>query len=130
MSSKHAVCATLITILGLSTSACTGNGQHRVGTPAQSRTADIVVHNANPRDVNLYVMNGPQRVRIGTARSMTTSRFALPALYLAGAVGVVFQVDAIGGSVTYTFPPMHISIENKVEIQLGNVLAMSSFGIW
>jgi hypothetical protein len=131
MSRKQTLRVILIAFASVASLACasskpTGNS---VGS-VQRAGAVLVVRNSNTRDVNLYVMNGSNRVRIGTARAMATSRLSLPAIYLAGSGGVVLQADAIGSNVSYTFPAMFVAADNRVELQLGNVLAMSSFGIW
>jgi hypothetical protein len=95
-----------------------------------TRGAQLVVHNSNTRDVNLYVMNGTMRVRIGTARSMATSQLTIPAVYLTRPDGVVLLADPIGSAATYTFPAMQVAINDRVELQVGNALALSSFGIY
>lgn len=131
MSRYQIVRVILIALVSFASLAC-ATANHSGGSAAahQRAGAELVIRNSNTRDVNLYVMNGSNRVRLGTARAMATSRLTLPAIYLAGSGGVVLHADVIGSSVSYTFPAMFVATDNRVELQLGNVLAMSSFGIW
>ena len=111
--------------------ACASGNQNAITASAQQpRDAMVVVQNSNTRDVNLYVMSGPNRIRLGTASALTTTRLKLPAVLLAGSSGVTFHADAIGASVSYTFPAVYVNAGNRVELQLGSVLAMSGFGVW
>ena len=106
---------------------CASGVQH---APVNSRHAQLVVHNSNTRDVNLYVVNGTTRVRLGTARSMATSQLTIPATYLARSSGLVLQADPIGSAITFTFPAIHASAMDRVELQVGNALQMSTFAVY
>jgi hypothetical protein len=111
--------------------ACASGNHNTTSASVQgARDAVVVVHNSNTRDINLYVMNGPNRVRLGTASALATSRLKLPGVLLTGSSGVTFHADAIGSTVSYTFPAVHLNAGNRVELQLGSVLAMSGFGVW
>ena len=112
--------------------ACASSNRNAItaSSAPEPRDAVVVVHNSNTRDVNLYVMSGPNRVRLGTVSALGTARLKLPAVYLAGPSGVTFHADAIGTNVSYTFPALYVNAGNRVEVQLNSVLAMSGFGVW
>jgi hypothetical protein len=121
---------TLIAVASFACLACASTQTQTISASSTRPGAELVVRNSSTKDVNIYVLSGANRVRLGTARALGTSRLTLPAMYLSNANGVLIHADAIGASVSHTFPAMHLAASNRVELQIGNVLAMSTFGIW
>ena len=117
--------------LGASLFGCAANNPPSPGlSSVAARGALVVVQNYNTRDVNLYVVTGSSRVRIGTAPSLATSQLRIPAVYLTGGTGVVLQADPIGSTGSYTFPAIQVSSTDRIELQVASALPMSSFGVY
>jgi type IV pilus biogenesis protein CpaD/CtpE len=131
MSRAHLLRLALSVILGASLLACASTNQSAQSSTAPAiRGASLVVHNSNTNAVNIYVVSGSTRVRIGTASSMSTSRLTIPAVYLNGGAGVTLLADPLGASVSHTFPPMQIDATDRVELRVSSSLPMSSFGVY
>jgi hypothetical protein len=56
----------------------------------------VEVDNRKTVDVNLYVMNGAQRVRLGTVPAITTRNFVIPPHLIGRADRIRFGVEIIG----------------------------------
>ena len=55
------------------------------------------VENQAFSDMNIYVVQGGQRVRLGTANGNSTTRFRIPANLIFGPTSLRFIADPIGG---------------------------------
>src|SRR5262245_22357213 len=68
----------LTALLGMSLSlaGCAGR-QNASTTPGEEQTV-LIVRNDNYLDHNVYLLQGLQRIRMGTARGLATSRFTIP----------------------------------------------------
>jgi hypothetical protein len=71
--------------------ACGGNRQ----ADMQPRTI-LRVENQSTLDVNIHLIAGSQRVRIGTANALGTSRITIPSHFVFGVSGLRFLADPIG----------------------------------
>ena len=63
--------------------ACASKSAANTDSPANSETT-LVVRNDSYLDYNIYLVQGSQRVRLGTARGLATSRLRIPSQYVFG----------------------------------------------
>jgi hypothetical protein len=90
----------------------------------RSATADsrdetvLVVQNDSYLDHNIYLLQGLQRVRIGTARGLARSRFVIPQQYVFGVSALQFLADPIGGRVTPVSERINVSPGDEVHLQI------------
>jgi hypothetical protein len=89
----------LMVLLGLSV-ALTGCASRRSATNTVEEPTVLVVKNDSYLDHNVYLLQGMQRIRMGTARGLATSRFTIPRQYVFGVSVLQFLADPIGGTVT------------------------------
>lgn len=80
-------------LLGLA--ACGGASRRGPAAPAEPRTV-VRVDNRKFLDVNVYVINGTQRIRLGTVPGATTRSLTIPPNLLFGISSLRFQADPIG----------------------------------
>jgi hypothetical protein len=108
----------LTVLLGLSL-ALGGCGGRRAATttPGQEQTV-LVVRNDNYLDHNIYLVQGLQRIRMGTARGLATSRFQIPRQYVFGVSVLQFMADPIGGNVTPVSERINVAPGDEVHLQI------------
>jgi hypothetical protein len=58
--------------------------------------ATLKVDNRAVLDMNIYVVRATQRIRLGTANGLSTTRLTIPASMLFGATSLRFLADPIG----------------------------------
>jgi hypothetical protein len=68
---------------------------------AEKRPATTVeVDNQALADMNVYVLRGSQRIRLGLATGLSRSRFTIPRGIVFGATSLRFLADPVGGNAT------------------------------
>jgi hypothetical protein len=77
-----------------------GSGSQAGPLPSTPPRTNVRVENRNFLDMNVYVLEGSRRVRIGTAGGVSTTILRIPANLLFGTTSLRFQMDPIGGSAT------------------------------
>lgn len=108
----------LTVILGLSV-ALTGCASKRSATNATVEVqTTLVVKNDSYLDHNIYLLQGMQRIRMGTARGLSTSRFTIPRQYVFGVSQLQFLADPIGGNATPVSHPINVSPGDEVHLQI------------
>lgn len=83
--------------------------------PERERTI-LTVRNDNYLDHNIYLLYGSERVRLGTARGLATTRFTIPAQYVFGPTSLQFLADPIGSRVAPVSERVLVSPGDEVEI--------------
>jgi hypothetical protein len=106
----------LTALVGLSI-ALVGCGSRRTATttPGTEQTV-LVVKNDNYLDHNIYLLQGLQRIRMGTARGLATSRFEIPRQYVFGVSVLQFLADPIGGNVTPVSERINVAPGDEVHL--------------
>ena len=105
--------------LSLTLGAC---GGRRAPDPADSRAqTTLEVRNDSYLDHNIYLLQGLQRVRMGTARGLATSRFEIPRQYLFGVSTLQFLADPIGSNVT--------PISERISVAPGDIVMLQIRGM-
>jgi hypothetical protein len=61
-------------------------------------TTTVVVENQSTFEMTVYVVRGAERVRLGTSRPITETRFRIPAGIVFGPTTLRFQADPIGST--------------------------------
>jgi hypothetical protein len=84
-------------------------------TPGQESTV-LVVKNDNYLDHNVYLLQGSQRVRMGTARGLATTRFTIPRQYVFGVSVLQFLADPIGGTITPVSERINVAPGDEVHL--------------
>ena len=108
----------LTVMLGLSV-ALTACASKRTATNATAELPTIlVVKNDSYLDHNVYLLQGMQRVRMGTARGLASTRFTIPRQYVFGVSALQFLADPIGGNVTPVSERINVSPGDEVHLQI------------
>jgi hypothetical protein len=91
----------LMVMLGLSLALPSCASKSTATTTAETAQATtLVVRNDSYLDHTVYLIQGSQRIRLGTARGLTTTKMTIPSQYVFGVSSLQFLADPIGGTVT------------------------------
>jgi hypothetical protein len=98
--------------------------------PRVGRSASISVENRNWMDMNVYLVQGTTRVRLGMVTGMSRATFSMPR----GMEGYPGQLrllaDPIGSLRGYLSEPVQIRPGQQVALQVGDNLNQSFVSIW
>ena len=86
----------LAVVATLTLTGCGAMRQSRADAAAP-RTV-LEVDNRSFSDMDIYLMNGGQRVRLGMATGNTKTKLVIPSSYVSGARQIQFVADPIGGT--------------------------------
>jgi hypothetical protein len=70
----------------------------RENEPVVQAVTTVTVENQNFLDMNVYVLEGAQRVRLGTVPGISTRTLTIPERLVFGVGSLRFQVDPIGSA--------------------------------
>ena len=87
---------TLLVTLCAFVPACASTATNAASAKRQPTT--VVVDNQALLDMTIYVLNGGQRIRLGTATGLSTTRLTIPSSVVLGARTLRFIADPIGGN--------------------------------
>jgi hypothetical protein len=107
--------AVLLVAAGVTLGACASN-RYRVADD-QPRTT-LSVRNDNYLEHNIYLLSGSQRIRLGVARSNTTTRLIIPPQYVFGATAMQFLADPIGSRATPVSDRITVSPGDEVQLTI------------
>lgn len=82
--------------MALAVAGCAGGSSAAPGIIPDEPTT-LSVQNNNFSDMRIYVHQGSQRIRLGTATGNTTSSFRVPKSVVFGATALRFEAVPIGG---------------------------------
>ena len=99
--------------LSLTLGAC---GGRPAPDTAGTQATFLEVKNDSYLDHNIYLLQGTNRVRMGTARGLATSRFEIPRQYVFGVSVLQFLADPIGSRVT--------PVSERVNVAPGDVVVL------
>ena len=102
------------------------HGMSRGGSEAGDPETVLQVTNNNWSDMAIYLVRGGMRQRLGTAGSLTTSKFRLPSHIFASPDPLRLVADPIGGAAAHVSQPLLLSPGQTVEWRLENNLHLSS----
>ena len=78
----------------------------------------LEVDNRATLDMNVYVLRGSERIRIGTAMALRTSQFTIPPNLIFGATQLRFLADPIGANRLPVSEEITVSAGDTVVLQL------------
>lgn len=87
----------LAAVTGVAAGAAACHAPPREPLPPGAATT-LRVENQAYLDMNIYVVRGSQRIRLGTATGNSTSLFRIPADVVESAITLRFLADPIGGT--------------------------------
>lgn len=111
----------LAAALGLSLTLSACGGRRSAETANTTEQTMLEVKNNSYLDHNIYLLQGLQRVRMGTARGLATSRFQIPRQYVFGVSSLQFLADPIGGNVT--------PVSERINVAPGDIVVLEIRGM-
>jgi hypothetical protein len=78
----------------------------------------VRVENQAFNDMNIYVLRGAQRLRLGTATGSSTTRFRIPNNLIFGPTALAFYADPIGGNRTPVSQEITVSPGDEVTLTI------------
>lgn len=115
---RHLMSRTRIAVsMGLAALALAGCSQNKADTGIIPNQAIILrVDNQSFNDMRIYVIQGGQRIRIGTANGKNTSTFKVPESIISGFTTVRVEAVPIGGN--------GHSVSEEISVQPGQELEL------
>jgi hypothetical protein len=105
----------LVAIFGIF-AACASMGKN---LPADTRApTTVTVDNRAPLAMDIFVIRGGQRIRLGTADALTTTKLTIPRGIVVGSTDVRFLADPIGGNRTPVSETITVNEGDEVVLTL------------
>lgn len=117
-------------VLGTATllAAC-ASGASRISSDPELQPISLTVTNQNWLDVDVFVLNGDSRYRIGQVGGNGSATLSIPSsLLMHGQVRLL--ADPIGSNDTYTTDMISVARDEKVQLTVAPRMRMSSFAVW
>jgi hypothetical protein len=73
-------------------------GSTRRGPVPEAERTTVEVRNQNFLDMNIYVLSGSQRIRLGTVTGLSTRTLTIPSSLVFGSATVRFEMNPIGST--------------------------------
>ena len=108
----------VLVLLVLLISSCTPTRRGPQGPEPPQTT--VQVQNQNWLDMNVYVLRGSQRVRLGTVTGASTRVFTIPSNLVFGATSLRFLADPVGSSRTPISQEITITPGDQVTLTIPN----------
>lgn len=83
-------------LLVITLASCSSTGRARPEAPVEQTTVEV--RNQNYLDLNVHVVSGGHRVRLGTVTGSSTRTFVIPSRMVFGTAVLRFEMDPIGSS--------------------------------
>lgn len=116
---RRALPIVLFLALALSAAACGGRRNQGPARPEPPRTT-VRVQNQNFLDMNIYVLNGSQRVRLGTVSGVSTRVFTIPSNLVFGMASLRFQADPVGSNQQPISQEITVRAGDQVQLTIPN----------
>ena len=78
----------------------------------------VSVDNQSTLDMNIYVLRGSQRIRLGTATAHMTTRFQLPRDVVFGITSLRFLADPIGSNRTPVSQEIAVTAGDEIVLRI------------
>ena len=120
-----------LAILGvlLSSACATNRVSERQLAVERAEAPRVTVRNNNWLDVVIYAVHGTSRFRVGTVSGSSTQTFRLTGDAASGTSPLQILADPIGSSSTYMTDPITLSRGQRLELQVGSSISISTFAI-
>ena len=129
LSVKH----TLLAIAGAAAvSACAGvpaSETADLGFGTVDRQTTLTVENRYVEDMEIYLLNGAARMRLGRAAAFSTVRLTIPADALRSG-RIALQANPIGPGRGFVTEPMLVQAGQPVQFRLERNLLLSGSAVW
>ena len=102
---------------------------HGSSTVPQPEKTALTVRNNNWLDVDVFVVRGTSRSRVGSVTGMSTGTFRVPSDFSPDGV-LQLMVDPVGSNGSYVTDKIAVNSGQRVELVVASVLRMSSFAVW
>ncbi len=96
--------------------ACASMGKQTPLDPSQATT--VVVNNQAVLDMNIYIVRGGQRIRLGTANALSTTKLSVPRGIISGVTSVRFLADPIGSNRTPISEEITVAEGDEIKLML------------
>lgn len=90
----------------------------RSGRPDDDEVTRLRVDNQSSLDMNIYVLRGAQRIRLGTSTAHLTTRFTIPADLIFGITSLRFLADPIGSTRTPVTDEIAVSPGDEIVLTI------------
>ena len=97
--------------------ACASSGTNASQANSQ-RPATVVVDNRSTLDMNIYVIRAGQRVRLGTATSLRSTKLTIPASMVFGTSMLRFLADPIGSTRSPVSEEISVSAGDEIGLTI------------
>jgi hypothetical protein len=117
-------------VLGAATllAACASGASRISGRPGL-QPVSLTVTNQNWLDVDVFVVRGGNRIRIGEVSGNGSATLSIPSsLVVNGQVQLL--ADPVGSNDTYTTDMISVAPDEKVQLTVAPRMRMSSFAVW
>jgi hypothetical protein len=102
--------------LALLSAACSHTA--RSGTPEPQAKTTVRVRNQNFLDMDVFVLQGGQRIRLGMVAGLSTQVFTLPDYVLRGSQQLQFELHPIGGRANPRSETISVQPGDEVELTI------------
>jgi hypothetical protein len=108
----------VIVLLGLSLTLGGCASKQSTTTDSAPGETTLVVRNDSYLDHNIFLIQNTQRIRLGTARGLSTTRLRIPSQYVFGVTQLQFMADPIGGTQTPISERINVTAGDEVHLQI------------
>lgn len=103
-------------------------GRSTYAPAPREEQSSVSVRNDFFGEVDVYVVTGAIRARIGSVRAAQSANFRIPSTFMVRPE-IQFQVDPIGPEPPFNYRPIALTPGNHVELAVAPALQMSSYAI-
>ena len=117
-------------MLGAATllAAC-ASGASRISSSPGLQPISLTVTNQNWLDVDVFVLNGDSRFRIGQVTGNGSATLKIPPSFVVNGQ-VQLMADPIGSNDVFITDQISVAPDEKVELTVAPRMRMSSFAVW
>ncbi len=109
--------------------AACASGASRVSSNPELRPISLIVTNQNWLDVDVFVVSGTSRYRIGEVGGNGSATLSIPAGLLVNGQ-VQLMADPVGSNDIFTTEMFPVASDEKVQLTVAPRMRMSSFAVW
>lgn len=109
--------------------AACASGGNRVSSNPSLQPISLTVTNQNWLDVDVFVLSGDSRFRIGAVSGNGSAKLSIPPSFIVNGQ-VQLMADPIGSNDIYTTDLISVAPDEKVQLTVAPRMRMSSFAVW
>lgn len=108
--------AAAATAFCVAVAACSHRAPPRDGATREAQKTTLRVENQRFSDMNIFVLSGGQRVRLGLATGSSTTKFTIPSSLVGGLTPLRFLADPVGGR--------QVPVSEEITVQPGDEVVL------